>query len=341
MFDTVLSFLNVQFSSHTIETRERLIFQNTSKIPRLVDPGYREHQPRMKFAGLKDKDLEKELSEAIERENEISEALDRCFASAKEDLRLLSLEHERAEKLSRELTIAQQEISSLKTLLAEARGATSDARASQSSEALQAMNTNEPAATNKTAVQSRSDKSEGAAHAPALRQEEPSPTADASVSPSRHSGPDIVDTKNIPEMAKTKSELAMGGAVGQHRRDEPNLDATPPRQNDLHSSAVRFVAAPVESWSNTLSSSCDPGSSACIVEGVVDWITRNEKRGIKSSGTGVFLVPGFAKFVVIKKPATKERRGTNPFTKEPMTFKAKPARKIVRARPVKAAKDAV
>ncbi|CAN5262731.1 HU family DNA-binding protein [soil metagenome] len=57
--------------------------------------------------------------------------------------------------------------------------------------------------------------------------------------------------------------------------------------------------------------------------------------------TGVFLVPGFAKFVVIKKPATKARKGTNPFTGEPMTFKAKPARKIVRARPVKAAKDAV
>jgi DNA-binding protein HU-beta len=57
--------------------------------------------------------------------------------------------------------------------------------------------------------------------------------------------------------------------------------------------------------------------------------------------TGIFLVPGFAKFVVIKKPATKARQGTNPFTKEPMMFKAKPARKIVRARPVKAAKDAV
>ena len=54
-----------------------------------------------------------------------------------------------------------------------------------------------------------------------------------------------------------------------------------------------------------------------------------------------FLVPGFAKFVVIKKPATKERKGINPFTKEPTIFKAKPARKIVRARPVKAAKDAV
>lgn len=57
--------------------------------------------------------------------------------------------------------------------------------------------------------------------------------------------------------------------------------------------------------------------------------------------SGVFVLPGFAKFVVIKKPATKARQGTNPFTKEPMMFKAKPARKILRARPVKAAKDSV
>jgi DNA-binding protein HU-beta len=57
--------------------------------------------------------------------------------------------------------------------------------------------------------------------------------------------------------------------------------------------------------------------------------------------TGAFLVPGFAKFVVIKKPATKARKGINPFTKEPTVFKAKPARKIIKARPVKAAKDAV
>ena len=56
---------------------------------------------------------------------------------------------------------------------------------------------------------------------------------------------------------------------------------------------------------------------------------------------GIFLLPGFAKLVVIKKPATKARKGINPFTKEPTIFKAKPARKVVRARPVKAAKDAV
>ena len=60
---------------------------------------------------------------------------------------------------------------------------------------------------------------------------------------------------------------------------------------------------------------------------------------LKKNGT--FLVPGFAKFVVIKKPATKERKGINPFTKEPTVFKAKPARKVLKARPVKAAKDAL
>jgi DNA-binding protein HU-beta len=57
--------------------------------------------------------------------------------------------------------------------------------------------------------------------------------------------------------------------------------------------------------------------------------------------TGAFFVPGFAKFVVVKKPATKARKGINPFTKEPTIFKAKPARKVIRARPVKAVKDAV
>jgi nucleoid DNA-binding protein len=56
---------------------------------------------------------------------------------------------------------------------------------------------------------------------------------------------------------------------------------------------------------------------------------------------GIFTVPGFAKFKVVKKPATKAREGINPFTKEPMVYKAKPASKSVRARPIKAIKDAL
>ena len=56
---------------------------------------------------------------------------------------------------------------------------------------------------------------------------------------------------------------------------------------------------------------------------------------------GVFVVPGLVRMVVVKKAATKARKGINPFTKEPTVFKAKPARKVVKGRPVKAVKDAV
>ena len=81
------------------------------------------------------------------------------------------------------------------------------------------------------------------------------------------------------------------------------------------------------------------GLSKKDVRGVLEGLAAIAYKELKKSGS--FLVPGLAKFVVIKKPATKARKGINPFTKEEMMFKAKPARKIVRARPVKAAKDAV
>ena len=75
------------------------------------------------------------------------------------------------------------------------------------------------------------------------------------------------------------------------------------------------------------------------VKGVVEALAALGHKELKR--TGAFLVPGLAKLVVIKKPATKARKGINPFTKEPTIFKAKPARKIIKARPVKAAKDAL
>ena len=56
---------------------------------------------------------------------------------------------------------------------------------------------------------------------------------------------------------------------------------------------------------------------------------------------GGFTLPGLAKMKVVKKAATKARKGINPFTKEPTIFKAKPARKLVKIRPLKALKDAV
>ncbi len=75
------------------------------------------------------------------------------------------------------------------------------------------------------------------------------------------------------------------------------------------------------------------------IKGIIESLATVGHKELKKAG--VFVVPGFAKFVVVKKPATKAREGTNPFTGEKMMFKAKPAQKIVRARPVKAIKDAV
>ena len=60
---------------------------------------------------------------------------------------------------------------------------------------------------------------------------------------------------------------------------------------------------------------------------------------ISKKGPGVFVFPGLAKFVVARKPATKARKGVNPFTGQPMTFAAKPARNIVKIRALKRLKD--
>jgi DNA-binding protein HU-beta len=52
-------------------------------------------------------------------------------------------------------------------------------------------------------------------------------------------------------------------------------------------------------------------------------------------------IPGLLKLTAVKKPAVPARKGINPFTKEETTFKAKPARKVIKPRPLKALKDAV
>ncbi len=62
---------------------------------------------------------------------------------------------------------------------------------------------------------------------------------------------------------------------------------------------------------------------------------------LKKGSVGTFNVPGMMKVTVQRKPATKARKGINPFTGEPTTFKAKPARNVVKVRPLKALKDMV
>ena len=76
-----------------------------------------------------------------------------------------------------------------------------------------------------------------------------------------------------------------------------------------------------------------------VVKAVLENLVEVGVKELKKNGT--FVMPGFAKYVVVRKPARPARRGKNPFTGEDMDFPAKPATKAVRARPVKALKDAI
>jgi nucleoid DNA-binding protein len=60
---------------------------------------------------------------------------------------------------------------------------------------------------------------------------------------------------------------------------------------------------------------------------------------VSKKGAGVFAVPGLMKIIVVQKPAVPAHKGINPFTKEEQMFKAKPARRVVKVRPLKALKD--
>ena len=60
---------------------------------------------------------------------------------------------------------------------------------------------------------------------------------------------------------------------------------------------------------------------------------------VKRNGAGVFTLPGLLKVKVERKPATKARKGINPFTGEPTVFKAKPARNVIKCQPLKALKE--
>ncbi|HNO79949.1 MAG TPA: HU family DNA-binding protein [Phycisphaerae bacterium] len=77
------------------------------------------------------------------------------------------------------------------------------------------------------------------------------------------------------------------------------------------------------------------------VVAVFDEMAAMIKKDLGKRGPGVFTVPGLMKVKVVRKPATKARKGINPFTKEEMVFKAKPARNVVKALPLKAMKDMV
>ncbi len=101
------------------------------------------------------------------------------------------------------------------------------------------------------------------------------------------------------------------------------------------------IAKPLTKAQLTAAIAEDTGLTKKDVAGVLDSLTDKIHRHLKPKGAGAFTLPGLAKFTVQKKPARKARKGINPFTGEEMMFKAKPASRAVKIRPLKALKDAV
>jgi nucleoid DNA-binding protein len=83
------------------------------------------------------------------------------------------------------------------------------------------------------------------------------------------------------------------------------------------------------------------GLSKKQVSTVFDELIKLIGNELGKKGPGLFVVPGLLKLKIVRKPATKAKTGINPFTKEPMTYKAKPARNVVKALPLKTLKEMV
>ena len=75
------------------------------------------------------------------------------------------------------------------------------------------------------------------------------------------------------------------------------------------------------------------------VGSVLDALSCLIGKNVSKKGPGIFALPGLLKVTVIQKPATKARKGINPFTKQEQMFKAKPARRVIKIRALKALKD--
>ena len=77
------------------------------------------------------------------------------------------------------------------------------------------------------------------------------------------------------------------------------------------------------------------------VGGLFDELSKLIGKNLGTAGPGVFALPGLLQIKVVRKAATEERKGINPFTKEEMVIKAKPAKNVVKITALKGLKDLV
>jgi nucleoid DNA-binding protein len=85
----------------------------------------------------------------------------------------------------------------------------------------------------------------------------------------------------------------------------------------------------------------DTGLPKQQVGNVLDALGGLIERHVRKRACGEFILPGLLKITTVRKPATKARKGINPFTGEETVFKAKPARTQIKVRPLQGLKSYV
>ena len=140
-----------------------------------------------------------------------------------------------------------------------------------------------------------------------------------------------------------------------NHREEPYTCPRYPRWRGFRTVFGQFHVSCKEAMSMANKAPAKPMTKSEIVSGIADatGLTKKQvrsvfeamagqvKKNLGSRGPGAYTVPGLMKLVVVRKPATPARKGINPFTGQETMFKAKPARNVVKIRPLKNLKDMV
>jgi nucleoid DNA-binding protein len=140
-------------------------------------------------------------------------------------------------------------------------------------------------------------------------------------------------TKKAPAAAKRKVSAKKGAKRAVSR-------ATAKKASSKASIGHVSVGSKPFTKSQLIATICDhTGVSRKEVVGVLESISHVINAHVSKQGPGIFSLPGLFKIQVVKKPATKARQGINPFTGETMMFKAKPASRRIKIRPLKQLKS--
>lgn len=136
--------------------------------------------------------------------------------------------------------------------------------------------------------------------------------------------------------AETSATIAAKKADSAAKKSEPAKKADTAKKSEPKAAVRPKAATKTELYSKLSEKTGIPKKDISSLFDVMHEVISED---LSKKGPGIFVVPGIVKFKVQNKPATAERKTINPFTKEPMTSPAKPARNVVKAVLLKSLKD--